>query len=339
MALRDHSDISKTTRERVQQAARDLGYRPVPLLARISRRHDVVGPDTKRPLAEVAFISFGRLLKPARERMQNIEERMALLQEPAAELGYKFVVHHLTLDDEAPERLGERLYQCGYIGVMVGPIRRLDFCARFTWHHFTCVGLSGWGSWVIPPVHSVMDDPPRKVERVWHELIQRGYRRPGLLLFWESVDTPERNLLEATWLREQWKHRDQAAALPWSYVTTTQSPELLKAWFKEHRPDVVVGYNHFMLDQIRASGVAVPEQCGFVDLHRNASTRPSPAATGFGSTWSSQVMAALLVMDQELRLFRQGLPEQCRLVQVASTWVDGVTLPSLPASPAVAPAV
>jgi DNA-binding LacI/PurR family transcriptional regulator len=328
MALRNHPDISQRTRERVCAVAREMGYSPNPFISRVSKRRGSPERAGPRPLVEIAYVSSGRYYVKAETMMAEAEQRVGEEQSFAASMGYKLVVHHLAKSDEAPESMGARLYNRGCDAVIVGPLRRKDFANRFPWQHFTCVCMGGFGSCDILPVHTIMDDPFRKIERAWSELRARGYRRPGLALLWEPADTPERSLMQGAWLRCLETDPNRPVRIPWLEIKAFGETPRFQTWLRRSKPDVVVAYNTAIRGMLADHGIPWPEGVGLVTMHASDSAyRAQGGVCGFTDTWHVQLQTAITLIDQEIRLFRRGLPEHRQVVHIDSPWHEGDSLP------------
>jgi hypothetical protein len=220
--------------------------------------------------------------------------------------------------------MGRKLYSRGCEAVILGPLRRPGFGARFPWRHFSAVALGGFGSCELPPVHTVMDNPFHKVEVAWRELRRRGYRRPGLALLWEPSDTPERDLMQGGWLRCQSGEPAGTPVVP-PLVVKAWEVSALMSWIEDHGVDAVVCYNEAFRYHLERESRSWPEGVGRIELHCG----DGPAAErvcGFTDTWSAQVKTAIRLIDQEIRLFQRGLPEHRQIVHVDPVWIDGPTL-------------
>jgi LacI family transcriptional regulator len=94
-------------------------------------------------------------------------------------------------------------------------------------------------------------------------------------------------------------------------------------WFRQHRPDLIVGHRQEMVDWLLDEGVRVPEHVGFFNL--NVTEQTGPCA---GLDLLPQRLGAAAVENVVAMLHRQerGVPDWPHTITLEAQWVDGPTI-------------
>lgn len=315
LALRNHPKISATTRAKVKAAAEKLGYRPDPALSRIAayRWHSREHPsDVTIAYVTNAHPTLGTVLAP---------EMGEAARAQGERLGYR--VEHFRLEDYAgPEQLARVLYHRGIRGVIVGQLFREDFMRRFPWEQFACVGAHL--GYYQPPVNVVVPDFLHTMVRVWRQAVAAGHRRIGVALLKESqaIDLLDK-VSAALFCQSQ---LDRAGEIvPLRHFPLDDRTEF-KAWLKEHRPDVVIGFNDSVYWWLQQVGYRVPDDIACISLMLDQLTEAERVITGMKSDFPSIGRIAVEQLDILLRTNQVGVPERPLIVQVPGVWWPGGTL-------------
>jgi DNA-binding LacI/PurR family transcriptional regulator len=309
LALRDHPRLLPATRERVRRAARELGYRPDPLLASIAASRW-----RGRPAATgstLAFIDDGKT------------EGLAGMTERAGHLGYRLETFAVK-DYPDGRRLSDVLYHRGIVGVVVGQLFTPEFCEYFDWSHFASVAVSEGN--FRPPIHLVMPNHFRAVQTAWDRALQMGFRRIGLLLFDqpEALDFHDRR---AAFMERQLqvpasRRLPVLAIRPHSHDPADDAEALrsIDVWMRRHGPDVVLGFNDGLIWALRDAGWRVPEQVAFISLWKN---HPEPRWPGVILSPDEIGRRAVDWVDSLLRSGERGLPTSPATMEIEGTWQEG----------------
>lgn len=314
-ALRDHPRVRRETRERIQRAAQEAGYRFNPLASsllsevrrtRLRSFHGVLAAVGHEEPARIPFPGayWRDLLEGARDR--------------GLELGFKlehFVVgpRRLTIP-----RLNTILQARGIRGVLIMPAwDRPDF-RQLNWPALTGV----YADYLMdqPGLSSVCPDHPRGMELAMMRLRELGYRRPGLVLLQQ----------ESTRLHDRWLaaflafchlHPEMRARPP--LIVPAMNEETFKRWFRRHRPDVVVGHRAQMIAWMEECGARVPGTHGFCCLNRGLNAQP---CAGLDQRPYHVGVRAIELVISQIHQNSYGIPELASNTTVPMRWVDGPTL-------------
>lgn len=315
LALRNHPEVSVKTRRRIQAIARRLGYAPDPYLAGLSAYRK-----TRRPAkfqATVAWLSN----YPAGESWRNFPAFRGYFEGAnarARELGYQLEEFRLHTPGMTCGRMANILAARNVNGVLVAPQPRAGTTLEFDFGRFSAVTF-GY-TLAEPQLHVATLHMFRSMETAFRRLVALGYRRPGLALAIESDRRADRQWSAAFWTEQQ--TLPPAARVPLLLGQPLERQSFL-AWFKQHRPDVVVAIWPEVLAWLVEAGITVPETVGLALL-----TVPDGGVLYSGIWENPHVIGAKAVeflVDLTHRSER-GCPDVPLTMLVAGTWVEGKTV-------------
>ena len=316
-ALRNHLRVNVRTRARVQEAAQAAGYRFNPLASsilseirrtRLSTFHGV--------LAAVS------LEEPARPRFEGPFWRDLLrgAAERAAELGFRLERFMVGQRGLSVHRLDTVLQSRGIRGVLIMPEwRRPDF-TQLSWTNYTGV----YCDYLIdlPALHSVCPDHPRAMMGAMERLEALGFRRPGLVLM-EQESARLQHRWVAAFLAYVAQHPGIVPVPP--LMLPEMTAESFKRWFRENRPDVVLGHRAEIIPWMTACGARVPATHGFCCLNVHLNTVP---CAGIDQQPYYIGVRGIETLISQLHRNEYGIPSLPCNTTVPSRWVNGPTLPA-----------
>lgn len=324
-ALRGDPLISPEVRDFVRQQARTLGYRANPHIASLMAHIRTCRPVPERGCIALIIDAAARAdalqLQTYREQYEGMTTR-------ARELGFSTADFCLRAPGLGARRLARILDTRGIQGVVFfPPCTGGDLQAgTMDWSHYSCATIGA--TWKHPPMDRVRTDYHSDVDEVMHALLNRGYRRIGMVL---SPRMTELSLDSVVSCREErfrlWQQRMPARS---RISLFPGEPGLapvteFKRWLARWRPDVVVsvlGKEKIWLDEL---GVKIPDDLGFVCLNR-----PIGGALS-GMEENHRVIGATTVDLVVGRIINNdfGPPEHPRLLLIRSRWTEGKTLASI----------
>jgi LacI family transcriptional regulator len=108
-------------------------------------------------------------------------------------------------------------------------------------------------------------------------------------------------------------------------IAETIGAHQFQGWFRQHKPDVVLGHDTLAIDWMEAAGEKVPATTGFVCLNVLRRTRPC-AGLDLQPRQLGARGAELLIA--QLQRNEAGIPEWPSTTTIPAHWVDGQTLRS-----------
>ncbi len=292
MALRGDVRIAEATRQRIINAAQEHGYHPNPMLARANTRTPG-HVETARNMVGIAYL----------HQTEGPRVDYEALQQAAENRGFFTRKFHLG-DYPSPPALQRMLRASGFRAVVFGPCRKIIDLREADWSDFVLIQMTRCGT--SPRVSCLRRDETSAIRLAWSVAMAKGFARPGFCLYersplleddldrigaWHAVSSqipPERQVPLL---------HDNSGLLP---------PARLRAWFDEHQPDVVIGFNRHMRSQFSLAGVEFPRDAAFYQMIIDDDQTDAEGVKG--TQFSAGKRAAALVESLFLH-GRFGIPE------------------------------
>jgi LacI family transcriptional regulator len=321
LALRNHPSISPAMRERVKATADKLGYRPDPALATLARQrwagHETGSGAALAYLVDSRmenFVTHRRFLAAARARA---EERGYILHEFDI-AGYP----HIEAASRVLHHRGIRGLLVPQLAHTVGPgILNLP-AEKFT---VICLDLG----WDPVPFHVVGPDTFEETRRVWHEVVQRGFRRIGGAVLAHTPHAVDDATRLGASLASQQDWVPVKNRLPLLTTSPRDRAGFLR-WFRRHRPDAVIGFIPRLHDWLVEDGWRVPEDVAFAALL--VVRQEWPQVTGCISQSEHIGRAGVDALIAAMSENEWGMPVQRQKLLLQPIWQEGRTLGAGPAA-------
>ena len=318
MALRNHPSLPEHTIERVKKVAAKLNYAPDPALSalaahrsrlKISQSYSVIGL-----ISNWSRQDGWSSVASAREIIEGASAR-------AASLGY--TVQHLWAREGgvSPARFNRILEARGIRGLILAPFERPDATLDLAWENFSVVTLER--SLHYTRFHHIVPNHYADLLLCWEHVRAHGYVRVGLVV---------RKDLAVRWAHQWEAAHSYAQAQVASKIDRIPTLELegddqvgqIRAWLRRYRPEVVINRSEPFLAAVRAEGLRIPEDLGYVSLNLVDDSVEDAA----GIVQPRMVMGALAIDSlNTLMLHNQrGFQAVSVGTQVDGVWRDGRTL-------------
>jgi len=317
LALRNHASIPLSTRERIQQLAREMGYRPNPLVSALMSYHRAthVGRPTHLTLAMI--VNFARR---SDWECYLSDDLLASATARAEQLGYQLEQFWLGDLKVTGQKLSSILFTRGIPGVIVAPLPAARGHLEMDWANFASVAIGH--SLLQPLIHRVTTNRFLAMRMAVQRLRKMGYRRLGLAMHADQ-DSRVDHQWGAAFIWEQ----EQAAASVRTVPLVIEEREWTEArfakWFKANRPEVILSYEPAIIGWLKNLGRRVPEDVGFVHLWNPdrsgefAGIYHDPPAIG---------AAAVDFLVGGIQRNERGLPAAPQTLLLDALWQDGATL-------------
>lgn len=315
-ALRGSARIRRDTADRVREAALAAGYRPNPLAGALMSEIRRSRGSTFR--GGLAIVELEESDRPSPDRLFH----QALIDggmRRASELGYKLQSFLIGPQGVNLPRLDLILQSRGIQGVVVLPAWRDPDLSQLDWSRYSGV----YTDYIIehPALHSVCCDHYRSIIGALQRLAQLGYRRPGLFLN-RHQDERLQHRWSGGFLAYQ-SHSSDVERIP-PLIVDVYTRETFCAWFKRHRPDVVIGHHAAVIEWMAECGASIPETAGFFCLNV---TRTQPRqCTGLDLQPRLIGARAVEILIAQLQRNEHGIPDFPLTTTVPARWVDGHTV-------------
>ncbi|GAB4253953.1 MAG: hypothetical protein OHK005_21000 [Candidatus Methylacidiphilales bacterium] len=316
-ALNGLAIVRESTRLRVEQAARELGYRRDASAAVLASRR-------QRARTRSGRLSLAYLLSPSASR-----SGFDLMKTRATELGYDLLRVDLRTF-ATPQEASRSLWFQNVAGLFYASPRAVpeegNWAAAFDWSRFSVVKFTR----ARPELrfdlirHSAFN----YASRTMREVAARGYRRLALILGTSTVPEDDEARLGAAL---GWKALRYPQGLDLEWRTLPRDPNQWKGvwkgmerWLREFRPEVVVGFPDELYWQLVRVGWKIPQDVGYASIARSDSMEN---VAGCSINQREVVIKAVEWLDHLIKVGHGGMVQTPQEMVIEPTWCDGPTLP------------
>lgn len=319
MSLAHNPRIPEATRRRIQELAKELGYRPNPYVSTLMRARRQGREHEERPV--IALVNGYASPEAWRESSSaTVRQMRAGAIEGAAARGYRAEEFWLYQDGMTAQRFSEVLHARGIHGVLLGPLAIDAPPPEMLWQYFAAVRLG------VPlpalTLTTVCNDHFFSSIQLMRECWRLGYRRPGLVMLdahaarfqgrWDGGLLVTKKLLPGT------KPVRPLLLKSWDDL----SP--LAGWLERAKPDVLISPSiNLIQPHLVGKGWPVPKKLGLASL--------SCAAVGdeVSGIYQNGALIGATGIDMVISMLERnerGLPQQARTVMLEGIWNPGRTL-------------
>lgn len=317
-ALRDHPRVQPETRRKIQQAARELGYRPNPLVTAL-----MTSVRRAKPSSHSGTIACLARWSEAASELNARANRFFIegARSRAESLGWK--IDDIPCDHHALRRarLTQILESRGIQGVLIGPLPSGLGEIDLDWSRFAC---ATWGySLRAPLLHRAVVHHGHSVALAFARARELGAQRIGFAAL-ERANARADHLYDAAVYTEQ-------KALPAKHRVPSFLPdeqgwraEAFLAWLRDANVDALVTPH-----EVRSWLARAPRgrQVRLVTLDRSTHDQPGP---GVDFCHEAVGAAAVDLIITQLNANERGVPAFPKTVLVEGRWV-GAQAPQAPA--------
>ena len=316
LALRGQGRLLRSTRQRIQEIAKRLGYRPDPALSALVYHRNEAKDRTE--FCTVAFLTS----MPTRHGWRDvryIREYYDGAYARAEKLGYHVEAFWTREPGMSAKRMQQILETRGIKGLLVGPVFDRTGSIDLEWDQFCAVSLCRNLIW--PKINVVDHNHHHSMTLAWRELESRGYHRVGYAVG-DMSEAITGYLWLATHLSEQLRSREPQPNLIPPLIAKELNHMAFLRWFHKERPDVVVSPNISTLVWMREEGIAVPEEVGFLHLEAEQSGPVSGICQHFDEVGATGVE----LLHNEILRSETGMPPVRQSIAIDGGWTEGATL-------------
>ncbi|MBC8094242.1 MAG: LacI family DNA-binding transcriptional regulator [Akkermansiaceae bacterium] len=318
-ALRDDPQVSTALRQKIQQTAQAMGYRPDPMLAALAhyRRAGV----KSQICAELGWINPWPEAKELRSfREFDLYWKGAFNE--AERWGFRLEEFHLNAE-MTPSRLHQILRARNIQGLLLPPKARdlMPNWAGFPWEEF-CVVRFGH-SIKYPAAHLVASDQMSDGLIAFEKMRAHGYHRVGLITGASSSKSIVRFAAGYLFGGLGLPKADRLPPLMLSQANASQDQQKLVTWFKRTQPDAILTDVASVGDMLKRAGFRVPRDVALAAM----SVLDGNADAGIDQNSGEIGRAAVQLLISLINHNERGIPKVCREVLIEGSWVDGKSLP------------
>ncbi len=313
LALRNHPSIPAATRARIQELARQSGYRADPLVTTLMNRLRV--SRKRRSVEKLAYLTSWNTPEEWRVSPNDVQFYNGACRR-AIELGYEIEPIWASQPGISKQRLSNILYTRGIRGVIIAPLLRPRGHFTLNWQHLAASTISY--TVFKPDLHRTTHSHFSGMIMTLRNLKHRGYLRIGMAA---QIDQDQRvnHAWQAAYLQHNFSSPRTQQIPP--FMVNEWGAKAFKAWLDKYRPEVVVSNHRNPYDLLLRLGYDVPNEIGFASLDLVEGTPFS----GIDQLPAEVGAAAVDLVASQLHNNEFGLPSHARTVQLDGVWKNGTT--------------
>lgn len=329
-ALQGSPLVTRATRDRVEEAARRLGYRPNPMVTTLMER--IRSGQQVPNRGSIAIVIDSACEKTWHGGGEAYQLQLDGYIRRANLRGYSAECFYLRKPGMSDESIDRILYTRGVSGIILaGPDRLQKASFQFKWERYAVASVSY--EWNNLSIDRASSDFRMNTVTAFTELLRRGYQRIGLALPSCAFNPRDSNWL-AGYLSSQYRLPRSARLPVFEGDVATGSGKLFRKWYDRWRPDALLCLLGEELAWMHEMGLSTDKDMALVCLNR-------PSGSAFSGMEENNLLVGELACDIVVNHIihnERGLAANPRLILVQGKWVDGATLPSQkPAKPTISP--
>lgn len=323
LALRNHPRISVETKARVAALVKKHKYvvdGRVSELMRTIRTHS-----TDQLTGCLGLISLYPEEHPwlSLKRRPHLARLHRSMVKRAGELGYRVEPFWVRNPAMNLKRLSRILEARGILGLLSLGAPDLEEEIPPELRPFLIVTQ---GTSIATHLHRILGHWVHDTTLLLSTLKARGYRRPGLILQ-QHQDGRNAHIIAAMYLYFS-RYEFDRLDIPILYAGSFVDQEALGQWYAQHRPDVIVYYdheNHYPSIEtfLKKRKLAVPRDIGLAVLD---ATVHIDGITGVHQNIEQMGVSAVDMLVSRLQQGETGIPKVAKVESVEGTWIEGETL-------------
>jgi len=334
-ALRNHPTIPKSTRDRIQEIARQEGYRPNPLVAMYQAQARASRPTSMQ--AAMGWLNDYPHVASWHE-FPWLRGYLAGARQRCADMGYRLEEISLSTANSSFEdevsRVSKFLKVQGIYGIIL-PLMLNHQYLLAEWEH--CVvsligsghlrqptGLNGLHAQFYPQRFPIADrDLFFNTRLAYQNLLQLGYRRIGLV-YSRYIDAEANGQAQGAYLSEQAAlPEDQRIPILFLERFKEGRPQAFDTWLEQQKPEAILCINPVIREWVEQLGLSVPKDIGLANLNLVADVSEW---SGINEKHDEIGASAVDHLIGALSRNELGLPRQPRKILIPGEWVTGSTL-------------
>ncbi len=321
LSLRNNPQISPAMREKVRQAADEMGYQSDPMLSALAQyRLSNQDKPVQSALAWINPLKNPEVLR--RQREFNLYWTGACAA--ARQLG--FSLEEFRTADTPLQRM-ESIFKTRNIrGILIAGMLpaalhddTIDWY-NFTWQDFAVVRFGR--KTTHPQAHFITSAQAANTIMAFNRMTERGYRRIGFVgeytearVFLAGFLFAQQNIPAADRVPPLLFFREE--------LPRPENKTALKHWIAQHRPDAILTDRDYILELLNRIGCRVPDDVGLA----TTSIHDTPIVAGIDQNPEEIGRTAVHLLAAEINQNHLGIPGIRSEMLIEGRWQDGPMLP------------
>jgi len=318
-SLRNSPKISEATRKKVQQIAKEQGYRVNPLVSA-----QMASIRARRFIKYEATIGL-LIFTPQDGPWVGARKVIDGVLSASEAMGFSCDVFDLGKEDLSGDGLNRMIKARGIQGIIEAPM--LTGLSHYGIDFEDLIVVSSNPGSLPQTFHRVCPDHYGNMDMLLRKLYEHGFRRPGLMVP-QDLDSRFNHLWTSRFLAFQQTERLGKVPPHMPEHTHSFAVDPFKKWFNRYKPDVLIlsSQELFQYQFFEKCGLKIPADIEVVKININDTER------GFsGINMMADVVGAECVklLSQLLYNNEFGTPENPMSILVPGRWVPGKMCPTL----------
>lgn len=311
-ALRNDPAISEGMRAKIQKAARDLNYRPNPLIAALVRSRRARHSSSYK--ANLGYL-FSAPADRIASRRKEYEEMFLGAKTRANMLGYGVEEFDISGTELSRQRFTQILLARNIQGLILPPLYSIDDRLPVEWEHF---GIIAIGLSHRIPANRVVHNHFAAMRTALSACRERGHKRIGVVLSRRLHEKVE-GLWLASYIFDQFEQKRRGVELSPLLLEDGERFPDFDAWLRRHCPDAIVGLLNLTPLRTWLEAIGRERDVDLVTLDYHKSDR------GFAGVFHNYARIGATAVDQlvgQLERNERGLPESPMSTVIDGVWID-----------------
>lgn len=317
LVFKNHPSIPESTRKRVLECAKAMGYAPDPMLSSLAAYRSGIRPKAfQGTIAWLANPTEG----PSWDTIPAFRAYHAGAAACAQTHGFKLETFDLQQNGISNDRLASIFRARNISGILLPPQSRPKLEINFAWEEFSTVTF-GY-SLLKPQFHTITAAQFRAMVQTMRKLKELGYKRIGFYFTASHDERTDHNYL-AGYLVETFS---ASSPIPPLFCPEGDSA-LFLPWYEKYRPDAIVTGVRDILKFLGSLKIQVPEELGVASplLERELLERKPQLAGVYEDSFHIGEIAVDFLVSM-LHRGERGIPQCPQRVLMEGAWVEGDTL-------------
>jgi len=235
---------------------------------------------------------------------------------------YGYEVQHFWAKEGgmSPQRFSRILATRGIRGLILAPLEDPDSRLDLDWNSFTVATIERFLHY--PQFHHIVPNYFADLQLAWEKLRDRGYARIGLVVERSLADRVGHQW-EAAYAFAQSGSTDGRGVVPVLVVADASPQAAISSWLDRYRPDAVISRCNEVWATLRALGLRVPRDVGYVSLNV---VDDAPHVSGILQHRDVMGATAIDVIHSLLHRNHRGPNRVSQGTHVDGSWFEGRTV-------------
>ena len=305
LALKRDSRCSAKTIETIEKVAKEMGYRPNPLV-KANMANMRMGTHRKNIQSILAyFYDTSRGSPYELESFKGASKR-------ADELGFALEAFSYNEPGLSPKRLLQILRSRNVQGILIGETPLPIELIEFNWDEFA-VATIGY-TLQNPQVDRIGYDHVENMNHLYDDLHRRGYQRVGLAVR-SDFDNRITHSPIASYLRFQFEQSLSEPLQLYVEGKNWKRAAFLK-WFRANKPDCIVTVGNEIGEWLTHAKIRIPEDVGVFSIWGNL-REEELSFSHFKVSIEQLARTTIDVISDQLNSNSRGIPQQRRSILIS----------------------